>query len=175
METRRRASVSPQHFAYATGAVDRTAIIAASKQAAPRILTGPVVVAAAEPQFQPGMYQQLKRASLTDIPIYENIDGFPAIPVRGRRQGTPPPPPPPYTGPHRIVATPTPEQPYGAATYNQRFVRACARIEIAYTCCLCIYLQKHAESQPFKGTFLREPFKVIMKLQEHSVMRIALR
>ena len=44
MDTRRRASVSPQHFA-----VDRTAIIAASKQAAPRILTGPVVVAAAEP------------------------------------------------------------------------------------------------------------------------------
>ena len=48
METRRRASVSPQHFT-AAASVDRTAIIAASKQAAPRILTGPVVVAAAEP------------------------------------------------------------------------------------------------------------------------------
>ena len=83
-----------------------------------------VVVAAAEPataviapsaadcsmnQFQPGTYPQLKRASLTNIPIYENVDGLPAVPARGRRQATPPPPPPPYTGPHHIV--PTPEQP----------------------------------------------------------------
>ena len=71
-------------------------------------------------QFQPGTYPQLKRASLTNIPIYENIDGFPAIPVRGRRQATPPPPPPPYTGPHHIVSTP--EQPSSAAAIDPRLV-----------------------------------------------------
>ena len=87
--------MSPQPFT----SVDRSTIIAASKQAAPRILAGQaVVVAAAEPtaaviaadcsmnQFQPGTYPQLKRASLTNIPIYENLDTYPAIPVRGRRQ-----------------------------------------------------------------------------------------
>ncbi len=54
--------------------------------------------------FQPGVYPQPKRASLTSIPIYENLDdasNFPAIPRRG--QCTPPPPPPPYTGHHHIV------------------------------------------------------------------------
>ena len=70
-------------------------------------------------QFQPGTYPQLKRASLTNIPIYENIDGFPAIPVRGL-QATPPPPPPPYTGPHHIVSTP--EQPSSAAAIDPRLV-----------------------------------------------------
>ena len=129
---RRAATVSPQPFT----SVDRSAILAASKQAAPRILAGPVVVAAAEPataviappsaadcsmsQFQPGTYPQLKRASLTNIPIYENVDGFPAVPARGRRQATPPPPPPPYTGPHHIV--PTPEQP---AARDPRLVPRC--------------------------------------------------
>ena len=63
-------------------------------------------------QYQPGTYPQLKRASLTNIPIYENIDGYPTIP------NVPPPPPappavgsggagiqpPPYTGQHNIVS-----------------------------------------------------------------------
>ncbi|XP_059088232.1 LIM domain-containing protein jub-like isoform X1 [Tigriopus californicus] len=55
-------------------------------------------------QYQPGSYPQLKRASLTNIPIYENIDGYPVIPQRGQ-QVTPPPPPPPYSGHHTIVSS----------------------------------------------------------------------
>eukprot|EP00095_Tigriopus_kingsejongensis_P011791 maker-scaffold119_size336447-snap-gene-2.37 protein:Tk11791 transcript:maker-scaffold119_size336447-snap-gene-2.37-mRNA-1 annotation:"lim domain-containing protein jub isoform x1" len=55
-------------------------------------------------QYQPGSYPQLKRASLTNIPIYENIDGYPVIPQRGQ-QATPPPPPPPYSGHHTIVSS----------------------------------------------------------------------
>jgi hypothetical protein len=116
IETRRRASASPQNI----NVYDRSTIIAASKQATPRIYTSepstlgryvaaPVVVVAAgysepssETQFQPGIYPQLKRASLTNIPIYENLDSYPELPQRGR-QSTPPPPPPPYTGTHHIV------------------------------------------------------------------------
>ena len=30
-------------------------------------------------QFQPGTYPQLIRSSLSNIPIYENIDGYPDI------------------------------------------------------------------------------------------------
>ncbi len=52
-------------------------------------------------QFQPGTYPQLKRASLTNIPIYENVDGYPVLPRRG--QPSPPPPPPPYTGSHQLL------------------------------------------------------------------------
>ena len=54
-------------------------------------------------QYQPGSYPQAKRQSLTNIPIYENIDGLPAVPQRGH-QATPPPPPPPYMGQHNIVS-----------------------------------------------------------------------
>ena len=45
-------------------------------------------------QFQPGTYPQAKRSSLTSIPIYENLDGYPA--EVGHE-------PPPYTGSHNIV------------------------------------------------------------------------
>ncbi len=143
LENRRRSSVSPHT------ALDRNAIIAASKHAAPKILnaaTGsggsskgsvggsadrwvaamaaPVMITA-EPaaagdvmgQFQPGTYPQLKRDSLTSNPIYENIEGFPAIPMRGLHlQQAPPPPPPPYTGTnHQIVSNGT------TARYNPRY------------------------------------------------------
>ena len=49
--------------------------------------------------FCPGTYPQLKRSSLSNIPIYENLDGYP-VPVRHSE-------PPPYTGAHNIVVAGT--------------------------------------------------------------------
>ena len=50
-------------------------------------------------QFQPGTYPQLKRSSLTSIPIYENIDGYPDV----ISHQIPNKDPPPYSGSHTIV------------------------------------------------------------------------
>ena len=68
-------------------------------------------------QFQPGTYPQLKRSSLSNIPIYENIDGYPdlvthqMITLQQQQQQQQQqqdvncnPPPPPYTGTHTIVS-----------------------------------------------------------------------
>ena len=64
--------------------------------------------------FQPGTYPQLKRSSLSNIPIYENIDGYPdvvthqmiAIQQQQLQQASNyNPPPPPYTAPHTIVSS----------------------------------------------------------------------
>ena len=62
------------------------------------------------PQFQPGTYPQLKRSSLSNIPIYENIDGYPdivthqMITIQQQQATSYNPPPPPYTAPHTIVS-----------------------------------------------------------------------
>jgi hypothetical protein len=63
--------------------------------------------------FQPGTYPQLKRSSLSNIPIYENIDGYPdvvthqmiAIQQQQLQASNYNPPPPPYTAPHTIVSS----------------------------------------------------------------------
>ena len=69
------------------------------------------LLAAQKSQFQPGTYPQLKRSSLSNIPIYENIDGYPDIvshQMASLQQihaaSHNPPPPPPYTAPHTIVS-----------------------------------------------------------------------
>jgi hypothetical protein len=51
-----------------------------------------------------GTYPQLKRSSLSNIPIYENIDGYP-VPIHHPGAGVPEPPP--YTGAHNIVVSDT--------------------------------------------------------------------
>ena len=66
-------------------------------------------------KYQPGTYPQLKRSSLSNIPIYENIDGYPdvvshqmiAIQQQQQQQQAAiySPPPPPYTAPHTIVSS----------------------------------------------------------------------
>ena len=54
-----------------------------------------------EQQFRPGTYPQLKRSSLTNIPIYENIDGYPDVVSHQVHQKNPPP----YAGSHTIVSS----------------------------------------------------------------------
>ena len=71
-------------------------------------------------KYQPGTYPQLKRSSLSNIPIYENIDGYPDVvthqmisiqqqQLQQQRQQQQTsiysPPPPPYTAPHTIVSS----------------------------------------------------------------------
>ena len=68
-------------------------------------------------KYQPGTYPQLKRSSLSNIPIYENIDGYPdvvshqMIALQQQQQHQQQqaaiysPPPPPYTAPHTIVSS----------------------------------------------------------------------
>ena len=43
--------------------------------------------------FRPGSYPQLQQQSVSNIPIYENLDNDPVVPLRGHSA---PPPPPPY-------------------------------------------------------------------------------
>ena len=71
-------------------------------------------IASQNQKYQPGTYPQLKRSSLSNIPIYENIDGYPdvvthqmiAIQQQQQQQASIySPPPPPYTAPHTIVSS----------------------------------------------------------------------
>jgi len=71
-----------------------------------RLLSQRDIISPVQKTFQPGVYPQV---SLTDnIPIYENLDGYPVLPRR-RTSPAPPPPPPPYASQHRIVTSPSRE------------------------------------------------------------------
>ena len=100
-------------------------------------------------KYQPGTYPQLKRSSLSNIPIYENIDGYPDVVTHQlisiqqqqlqqqqqqlqqqqqqlqQQQQQPSiysPPPPPYTAPHTIVSSDS------LSKRNSRYSELCSMI-----------------------------------------------